>query len=220
MIKTESKNYDLDRLEKKTASVIYQDGIFDMTLGLVLIVYGVAMFIYDLWPETTVVLILFILYAVLATPLFLIQVFVTKPRLGIVKYTPKRKKKRLGMIIFTAVLFVANVVLFILIANNILQFSGSVYLMAAIFGIVPFIVFVIMAYFLDFNRLYLIGVLFALAVFLMQLFAILGYSLIGRISVMVFGVVIIAIGAVYLFRFLKKYPKVEGDGHEFKEITE
>ena len=215
----EPKKYDLNKIEKKTASIIYQDGIFDMTLGLALIVYGIAMFLYDIWPETTVVLIMFGIYAVLATPLFLIQAFVTKPRLGVIKYAAKRKKIRLGIIVFTAVLLVANIILFILIAKNIIQFNGSEYLIATIFGLVPLIVFIIMAYFMAFNRLYLIGVLFSIAFFLMQLFAILGYDLIGRILVMVFGVVIIAIGAVFLFRFLKKYPKVEGEDYEFEKTT-
>jgi len=92
VIKINTNSYDLDKLEKKTASVLYQDGIFDISLGLVLIVYSLAMFVYDIWPETLTVLFLFISYAVLATPLFLVQAFVTKPRLGIVKYTAKRKK--------------------------------------------------------------------------------------------------------------------------------
>jgi hypothetical protein len=51
----------------------------------------------------------------------------------------------------------------------------------------------------------------------MQLFTILDLILIGRISAMAMGAVIITIGAVFLFRFLKKYPKVEGQDYEFKK---
>ena len=210
-------NHDLDKLEKKTASVIYQDGIFDMTLGLVLIVYGIATILYYKWPETWVVLSLFLIYAVFATPLFLIQVFVTKPRIGVVKPKPKRKKKRLGMIIFTSILFAANIVIFIVVGQGLVSIPAiNKYVITALFGVVPIFIFALMAYFMDFPRLYIIGVLFGIGVFLMQLFLILDMDLIGQISVMGIGLIIIAIGAVYLFRFLKKYPKLGGQDYEFQ----
>ena len=162
---------------------------------------------------------MFIFYAVFATPLFLLQAFVTKPRLGIVKFAAKRKKKRLGIIIIAATLLVANIVLFILIAKDIVRFSGNDYLIAVIFGLVPLLVFILWAYFLDYKRLYLVGVLFSIGVFLMQLFAIFSMDLLGRFSVIGMGIVIIILGAVSLFQFLKKYPKIAGPDNEFKETT-
>lgn len=210
-------NPDLDKLEKKTATVLYQDGILDMSLGLALIVYGVAAIPYDIWPIQWTVLGMFLIYALFATPLFLVQIYVTKPRIGTVKYKPSRKKKKLGMMIFTSILLIANIVLFILISQGLLQFSGNDFVIAAMFGVVTFFLYVLMAYFMDFSRLYVIGILFSLGVFFMQFFAVLELPLIGRISAMGFGLIIIAIGAVYLYRFLKKYPKPGGQEFAYEQ---
>lgn len=212
-----NENLNLNQLEKKTASLIYQDGIFDMTLGLALIVFGIAYKLNEVWPETKIVLFMLGLYAIIATPLFLIQVLVTKPRLGVVKYSTQRKRKQMAMIVAAASLLIANIVAFILITTGVFQFSGDVYLMAVIFGLVPFLAFIIMAYLLDFKRLYLIGALFSIGIFLLNLFAIQNLDLIGTVTIIGLGIGIMAIGAVYLVLFLKKYPKITGQEHEFQE---
>ncbi len=211
-------NHDLNKLEKKIATVQFQDGIFDIVLGLALIVYGIASILYEIWTEVWAVLGMFLIYVLLATPLFLVQIYVTKPRLGAVKFKAKRKRKRLGVVIFTAVLLVANIVLLILISQGLLTIGGNVYVISAMFGVIPLFIFALMAYFMDFPRLYLIGALFSVGIFLMQLFTILDLILIGRISVMVMGIIVISIGTVYLIKFLKNYPKIEGHDYEFKKV--
>ncbi|NHJ87428.1 MAG: hypothetical protein FK734_18340 [Asgard group archaeon] len=212
-------NHDLDKLEKKTASVIFQDGIFDMTLGLVLVAFGIASLLYNYLPDPWDSLFGFLLYIVIAIPLFLIQFLVTKPRLGIVKFGAKRKKINFVIIAVGVVLLLSNIVVFILIFTNILQFTGNVYLMAVIFGLIPLTVFTLMAYFMSFKRLYLIGTIFSISFTMKEILTIQDFNLIGNILFLSLGVIIIVIGLVCLIRFLKKYPKVPVIDHEFREIT-
>ncbi len=212
-------NNDLDRLEKKTASLNFQDGIFDMTLGLVLVAFGIASLLYNYLPDPWNSLFGFLLYLVIAIPLFLVQFLVTKPRLGIVKYGAKRKKINIAIIAVGVVILLSNIVVFILIFTDTLQFNGNVYLMAVIFGLVPLTIFTLMAHFMSFKRLYLIGTIFSISFTMKEILTIQNFDLIGNILFLSLGVVIISIGLVCLIRFLKKYPKVPVIDHEFREIT-
>ncbi|NHK31738.1 MAG: hypothetical protein FK730_10330 [Asgard group archaeon] len=211
-------NYDLEKLEKKTASLIFQDGIFDMSLGLVLIAFGIATLLYDKLGDPWDSLFGFLLYLVIAIPLFMVQIFVTRRRLGEVKFSTKRKKKNMTIIAFATVLLLSNIVVFILIFADVIQFSGHAYFMAAIFGLIPLILFTLMAYFLDYKRLYIVGSLFSLGFFLKEIFTIQNLILLGNIIFIGLGVVIVTIGVVYLIRFLKKYPKVMVKDYEYEEI--
>ena len=212
-------NYDLDKLEKKAASAIFQDGIFDMTLGLVLIAFGIAAMLYNQLSDPWDALLGFLIYIVIAVPLFLVQAFVTRPRLGVVKYSLKRKKRNMTIIAIGAAILLSNVIVFILIFTEVIQFSGHTYLMAAVFGVIPLTVFTLMAYFLDVKRLYVIAFLFSSGFFLKEIFSILSYNLVGNIIFISLGVIIVSIGLVFLIRFLKKYPKVVVQDYEFKETA-
>ncbi|NHJ48695.1 MAG: hypothetical protein FK733_13000 [Asgard group archaeon] len=212
-------NYNLDKLEKRTASVIFQDGIFDMSLGLVLIAFGIASMLYNILPDPWSSLFGFLLYLVIAVPLFSIQFFVTRPRLGVVKYTTERKQKNMAAIAIGIVILLSNIVVFILIFTEVIQFSGNEYLMAVLFGMIPLIIFLSMAYFMNFKRLYLTGSLFSVGFFIKEIFTIQNLRLAGNIIFISLGVIIVTIGIVCLIRFLKKYPKIEVQDDEFPETT-
>jgi hypothetical protein len=209
---------NLDKLERKIGSLVFQDGIFDISLGIALIVYGIASFLYDIWPETYIIVFMLVLYAILATPAFLVQAFITKPRLGTIKYGAKRRKKKYSMIVLAGVFLVANIILFILISTGVIPpFTGNDYVIAAIFGLVPLIAFLLMAYILDFKRLYVIGPLFSMALPIRIISSVLNIELWGNIFLILWGILIIAIGALCLWRFLKKYPKAEEMEYEPKQ---
>jgi hypothetical protein len=212
-------NYDLNKLEKKAASVIFQDGIFDISLGLVLIAFGIASMLYGILPDPWDSLFGFLLYLIIAVPLFLVQFYVTRPRLGVVKYTSERKQKNMTVIAFGIVILLSNIVVFILIFTDVIQFTGNEYLMAALFGLIPLIIFLAMAYFMDFKRLYIIGPIFSAGFFIKEIFSIQGLNLVGNIIFISLGVIIVTIGIVCLIRFLRKYPKIEVQDDEFPEAT-
>lgn len=219
MVKVNTNN-DLERLEKKAASVIYQDGIFDMMLGHVMIAFGIGMLVSDRIPDPMDGLLGFIIYLAIFIPLVFIQMFITKPRLGVAKFGLKRKRKSMVVIAIVTVILLSNIVLLILTITDVLQFGGHEYLAAALFGLIPLVIFTIMAYFLDFTRLYLIGPLFSIGLFLKEFLTLQNYELYSNIVFISIGVIIVSTGLVFLFRFLKKYPKVEVESNEYKGISD
>lgn len=212
-----NENYDLKKLEKKTASVIFQDGIFDMSLGLVLIAFGIASLLYNKLSDPWDGLFGFLLYLVIAVPLFLVQAFITKPRLGVVKYSTERKKKNMIIISIGVIILLSNVIVLILFFVDVIQFSWNSYLMAILFGLIPLIIFTLMAYFMEFKRLYIIGTLFSIAFTLKEILTLQGFNLIGNIVFISLGVIIVTIGIACLIQFFKKYPKIMVQDYEFKE---
>ncbi len=211
-------NSDLEKLEKKAASSLYQDGIFDISLGHVLIAFGTASWLENHVPETVSTLLALIIYLVVFIPIWLVYFFVTKPRLGTVKFGIKRRRSNAIVIGLVSLVLIVNIVVFTLIFTNVIQFSGHEYLLAAIFGIVPLVIFTAMAYFLSYNRLYLTGFLASMGFFLKELLKLQSLDLYGNIVFISIGAIIVAIGVVCLIRFLKKYPKIKVSSYEYQEI--
>ncbi|HUU78808.1 MAG TPA: hypothetical protein VMX55_10710 [candidate division Zixibacteria bacterium] len=211
------ENLDLEKLEKETASIIYQDGIFDISLGHVLIAFGIAALLSNLVSEVWDTILGLIIYLVVFIPIWLVYFFVTKPRLGIMEFGIKRKKRNAIVIALVTLILVANIVVFILMIIDVIQFSGQGYLLAVIFGLIPLVIFTSMAYFLSFNRLYLTGFLFSVGFFLKEILTLQDLVLLSNIIFISIGGVIVAIGLVCLIRFFKKYPRIEVENNEYKE---
>ncbi|NHJ03286.1 MAG: hypothetical protein EAX90_00520 [Candidatus Heimdallarchaeota archaeon] len=212
-----NENIDLEKLEKKAAAAIFQDGIFDISLGHALIAFGIASWLYGVVPETLSTILGIVIYLAVIIPIWFVNFFVTRPRLGIVKFGIKRRRRSTLVITIVSITLIANIVIFILLFTDVIQFNGQLYLLAAIFGLIPLVIFTGMAFFLSYNRLYVIGPLFSVAIFLKEFLTLQDLELISNIVYTGVGVIIVTIGLVYLIRFLKKYPKVEVDSNEFGE---
>ena len=93
--------------------------------------------------------------------LWLVRKYVVSPRIGVVKFGPARRTK---LAKFSVVMLVVNVVALILGFVAAMSF-GSVpgQMISAIFGLILLIGFSMAAYFLDFNRLYIYGLLAGLS---------------------------------------------------------
>ena len=211
-----NENIDLEKLEKKAAATIFQDGIFDISLGHVLVAFGIASWLYGIINDTLSTILALVIYLAVIIPLYFVNFFVTRPRLGVVKFGIKRRRRSVLVLTLVSILLIANIVIFILIFTDVIQFNGQGYLFAAIFGLIPLVIFTGMAYFLSFRRLYIIGPLFSIAFFLKEILKLQGLELISNIVFTGIGVIIVTVGIVYLIRFLKKYPKVEVDSTEFE----
>lgn len=213
-----NENLDLEKLEKKAASSLYQDGIFDISLGHVLVAFGTASWLENHVSETLSILLALIIYFAVVIPIWFVYFYVTKPRLGTVKFGLKRRRSNAFVISLVTLILIANIVVFILMFTEVIQFSGHEYLLAAIFGLIPLVIFTAMAYFLSYNRLYLTGLLFSVGFFLKELLTLQGLFLYSDIVFIGIGVIIVIIGLVCLIRFLKKYPKIKVSSHEYQEI--
>ena len=215
------KTITLKELERKAFRSTYQDGLWDIYFGLIVIC--MAIFLHR--PATGYSpfnIVLMSISLIGAYALFWAgKRFITLPRMGQVKFGEKRtrRKKTLVLVLGVVVLIQVTFLVIQIVAwrnpgfgdtlNTFLQEKDAMDLAVATIGslfVGPSMILI--AYFMDFPRGYFIGVMMALAVFLMILLNQPIYSII-------IGILIALPGAVLFVRFLRKYPlHGKGSDHE------
>jgi len=212
---------DLKELERKAFRSTYQDGLWDLYFGLIVICMSI--FIYRPASGYSPLNIFMALgaMAVAYTLFWAAKKFITLPRMGQVRFGAKRemRKRTLVIVLSVVVLIQVGFLAFQLLAwanpelgaklNSLLPDGDLMDMIIASVGALfvgPSMILV--AYFKDFPRGYYIAVMIALAVFLM-------IYLNQPIYAIVIGVLIAIPGVVLFAQFLRKYPlhQVEA-GHE------
>ena len=211
----------LKELERKAFRSTYQDGLWDLYFGLIVICMSI--FLYRPATGYSPLNIVLMLASMIGSyALFWAgKRFITLPRMGQVKFGEKRaRRKKTMFLVLGAVVLIQVVFLVVQIVawrnpefgdtlNKFLQEKNAMDLAVATIGslfIGPSMILI--AYFMDFPRGYFIAVMMALAVFLMILLTQPVYSII-------IGVLIALPGAVLFIRFLQKYPlHGKGSDHE------
>lgn len=206
------QNIALKQLERKVWTSFFEDGIWDIYLGILLLAMAAGAFLSDIRaPETTLIVIYACLVCLAFLFLWLGKHFITIPRIGRVRFGPKgRARKKKTSIVF-AISVLVGLVLFVIVTLSV---KGSLsralpmdLFLPAVWVGNMLIVFSLAAYFLRFRRLYLIGVMFAVGV---PLDIVLRELTNRDLSFVAFGLpalVILVMGGVVLFRFLRKYPR-------------
>jgi hypothetical protein len=156
-----SQKISLKEAERKVFRTTYNDGLWDIFLGCFFLMFAIGPYLSpslgDFW--SSVVFLPF--WGGVFLVILLIRKYVVTPRIGVVKFGPARKAKLMK---FSAVMLVINVVAFILgvvAAMNFGRVPGQ--MITIIFGMILLMGFSIAAYFLDFNRLYIYGLLVGLS---------------------------------------------------------
>ncbi|MFX1390092.1 MAG: hypothetical protein ACFE9Z_08530 [Promethearchaeota archaeon] len=203
---------DLKSLEKKAYRSLFEDGLWDLFIGMIILSMGVSISLSSLdnLPEVWIIFLPVVLLNTIAFFIFYLgKKFITIPRIGFVKFGPKRKSKQLKLKLFLVAFFILNLVIFILPFTGIISnIQLEPLLMSLLLGIGFFTLpFCVVAYFLDFTRLYYYGFLAGIGLFLTQILTpMVGSPMVGFITFGSFGVLIILIGLYYFIQFLKKYP--------------
>lgn len=209
---------NLKELERKTFRSTYQDGLWDIYFGLIVIC--MSFFFYR--PATgysPLNILLMLASMVIAYLLFWVgKKFITLPRMGQVKFGEKRaRRKKTMMLILGVVVFIQAAFLVIQLVgwknpefgaklNAFLQEKNVMDLAVATVGslfVGPSIILI--AYFMDFSRGYFIAVMMALAVFL-------AIYLNQPIYPIIIGISIAVPGVVLFLRFMQKYPLHKENG--------
>ncbi|MBN2074373.1 MAG: hypothetical protein JW762_02360 [Dehalococcoidales bacterium] len=211
----------LKELERKAFRSTYQDGLWDLYFGLIVIC--ISIFLYR--PATgysplNIVLLSISLIGVYAL-FWAGKRFITLPRMGQVKFGEKRARRKKTMLIVLGAVILIQILFLVIqfiswrnpefgdMVNTFLKEKNAMDLAVATIGslfVGPSMILI--AYFIDFPRGYFIGVMMALAVFLMIL-------LNQPIYAIIIGILIALPGAVLFVRFLRKYPLHEKDSdHE------
>ena len=190
-----SQSIDLKQIERKAYTSFFRDGLWDIFLGLLLLAMG----IHTLANQTAVYVAL-VAFAV-AVP-WVGRRIITTPRLGHVKYGPARKSRLKTVTVALSISALSGVALLAVIAAGT---DVPAIVIGACAGVMFLVVFSLMAYYMDFDRLYLYGLLFStsFAVALML------DDPAPTIAFLISAGIALLIGAVVLSRFLLNYPEVE-----------
>ncbi len=210
-----SETLSLKQLEHKAYRSFFRDGLWDISLGLLLLALGVGAAISRLgiaWgyviPDLHVITLS--LYLAATAVLVVGKKYITVPRLGAVRFGPARKARLSASALILAGSVLLGLVLFLLLANRLVPgdwFSGRA-IGLLVFGLNALIVFSLLAYFLDFSRLYGYAVLWALAFPASEAVAAhtpLSGAFAFLLTIGALSSVMLGIGTVLLLRFVREY---------------
>ena len=151
----------LKEAERKAFRTTHSDGLWDIFLGCFFLMFVIALYLSpslgDFWSSVVFLPFLGLVYLVI----WLVRKYVVTPRIGLVKFG-RARKTRLAK--FTLVMLLVNIFAFVLglvAALNFGRVPGQ--MMSIIMGMILLIGFSLAAYFLDFSRLYLYGLLVGLS---------------------------------------------------------
>jgi hypothetical protein len=210
-----STQLDLKEIELKAFKSTYQDGLWDILYGLMVV--GMSLFLYHpaegYGPKNIILMV--VMFGVFYGLFVAGKIFITLPRMGQVRFGAVRKQKNRTLAIVLGVFVLIQVGMVGLTAlgwlnpeastklNDFLNQPGShlsgLLVVAAIASLMFGTSFIVIAFFTDFLRGYYIAILMALAVFLM-------IYLNQRAYALIIGGLILVPGLFLLVRFLKTYP--------------
>ena len=203
-----NEKIDLTEIEKKTWRSTLEDGILDIYFGILVLGLGIGMSLSPVLPNPLDFFITFIFIGIGLFFFLTAKKFITKPRLGVVKFGFKRKGRKLKTLVVLSINLIILLILYIIRFTNPelkLEFPGILdgLILGLLFITAP-VCFA--AYFLQYPRFYLFGFLVGLSFFLSDLFSIFIPEPFDTLIVFILisGIIII-IGIRYLIKFLQKY---------------
>ncbi len=182
---------DLKGIERKAWTSYFQDGLWDIFMGLLMLGMGMNILIDEIMIHV----------AIAAVAVLLLSVgkkLITVPRLGRVEFGPVRKLKQRKVVVILTISFIIGIVAMVI---PLLGIDLPEPAFAAIAGTWITLVFSLMAFFMDFRRLYIYGLLFAVS------FA-LALALDNVVPVITFfssAGIAIPIGILLLIRFVRNF---------------
>jgi len=205
-------NIDLKELERSAFRTTFEDGLTDVLLGAVFVVMSLVPLleswgIQRAFGYLTAFALLFLVWLVIRT----VKIQFVQPRMGTAVFGPDRKNRMKQARVALAVMLLATVALVALTATGVMQnLFGSFAVWSGYFfiGAVFVVSLSLLAFFLDYPRLYVYGWFLAF----MDPFTVwLGTST-GWVfprGATVFGGVIVLIGVFTFVRFLQRHPLSE-----------
>ena len=208
-----SQELNLKAIERKAWTSFYQHGLYDLFLGCLLLQLGGVHYLTKLpLSDAAMTVINLGTYLLVLIALIVTKRFITSPRVGWVQFGPRR---RVRMFTVTTILFILVGGTFILglIANargGLIKDESQAKLIGTIgIGLFFLVFFSLTAYILEYKRLYLIGVMYALAYLTPWIFQQYIHIDIGILAWVIPAAVVLGMGLVTLRRFLHDYPAVE-----------
>ena len=202
-----SERIDLKEADRRVFATSFNDGMVDIwisSVGLMLVIGPLlSEYLGDFWSSAVFLPFWGVIYLVIRW----VRKNVIKPRSGVVKYGPMRRKK---MTIFTGIMLALNVIFLILGMVAFFSFipGRSGWAVTIPFSLMLLVSFSLAGYFLAVTRFYIYGLMLAGGFFLGEwLYQTYGVSHHG--IPLVFGIsaaIIFLIGLIKFFKFLQDNP--------------
>jgi len=209
-----SEKINLKELERKAFRSTFQDGLWDIFLGFLLLNMGGSTLLGGSEMSPLWSMIVLTVFAGVVLLLFWAgKKFITTPRIGSVKFGAQRKSKlkRVRLVLFMSVLVGALMSIWGVGSRvaGVPYLIAQVPLPAYVWAVQCVVVFSLAAYFMDVTRFYFYGVLYALP-FPLGILLAENMDLAGASSMAITfgasGAVMVLVGAVLFARFLRRYP--------------
>jgi hypothetical protein len=208
------ENINLKELEKKAYKSTFQDGLWDIFLGVIFLGFSLTVLEFDSEFELVFKYFLIVAPCNLGAVLILIlgKRYITIPRLGYVEFGPKRQKAKERLKYFIIMNITAFALVIVLPLSGILgDLPIGNYSTALIIGfVVIWLPLSVLAFILKFSRLYIYAIMGGISFFLTEIFfPLVGEPLDTILSFGIIGGIIFIIGIIFLIKFIKKYPKAK-----------
>jgi hypothetical protein len=183
-----AEKINLKELERKAWTTYFEDGFWDLFFGMMFLTAGIRSLTDN---------VLFTLGIFVALVVFFIgKKTITIPRIGKVKFGHTRRDRQLKVFAMIIVSLIAIMALLLLpqlgIALTNIPTSPIMAIWIALF-------FAMLAYLIDFKRLYAYGLMFATSEVIWGVYG----EPLGPISNIIFGIIVVTIGLTIFSRFLR-----------------
>ena len=212
-MKVLSDKPDLKKLENKALAALNLDGLFEIMIGLIIFGFGFGPYFREVLPEPlNYFLWPLIITATTAGLNILLKLVVVKPRLGRVKFQPKKSR---NILIKFLIFFIVNtsilVIVLILTVSGIFSTLPIHPLLVGLglgllFGALPL---TIIAYLLKFNRMYIIAIIIGFTFFFTELLQMFIGDIGWSVGLLIVGSIIVVMGIIIFIKFLREHPKPE-----------
>lgn len=204
---------DLKALERKAWTSYFQDGLWEIIIGTILMVAVLSSTLSAAGVDDESRIAIYVpLMVVLPVATFTLgKRYITVPRLGMVRFGPKRLARGLYLLVGILVTMLLNLAVW---AAGALNMADTTPYGAYIIPLDVFAIFCLMAYYFDHKRFYLVAVIMAMAELAVHFLK--TYTDITYYGVIAYGIpaaILIGIGLVSLAAFMRRYPIEEETGN-------
>ncbi|UCH61676.1 MAG: hypothetical protein JSU77_07610 [Fidelibacterota bacterium] len=204
-------NIDLKEIERRAFRSTFQDGIWDIYLGLLLLLFGIALSLLEFGIVIEWIGVIVITLCLLCMGFFIAgKKYITVPRIGRVTFSAARRSKTKNMTLLLTISFIIGVVLLAirLVGNeDLFGWIAPVPFPALLFSAVCLVTFSSGAFLLDNIRFHLYGLFYAfpfpIVVILKSHTDMIGLWL---LAYGIPSVLMLIVGVVLFYRFLRDYP--------------
>ncbi len=202
---------DLKAIERRAFRSTFQDGLWDIYLGLLLLLFGIALSLLEFGMSVEWIFVITIALCILSMGIFFGgKKLITVPRIGRVKFSQARKARTRKMTLLLVASFLLGVVLFIAgILGDKVQFGWNtpIPFPALVFSAICLVAFSSGAFLLDNIRFYLYGIFYALPFPMVIILD--SYTDMPGLWLLAYGlpsVIMLLIGGYLFYSFLRDYP--------------